>query len=426
MKTLTNQQQMNRLALKIPANYSRKDAGAADPAVLRNEIMQSVKDYKETATKLAADVAKYGAVSSETKEMLERIALRMDGLESQFNRPDGADGAMPLSKTIAELFVESEAFKNFQTRGWHKGGVGMKFKSIWEEAALPQVTGKTTITTSTVGTAGPQAMRVPLIEPQLRELRIRDLIPSTPTQQVVIEYPKENVFTNAASPQVEGSDKAEAALTFTLGTATVRTIAHWIPATRQILDDMDMLMSYIQKRLRYGLKLVEENEILSGSGSGVHLNGLITQATAYDSAGRNVANDTQIDKLSHMMTQARVAEYPVDGVVLHPNDWEKVRLIKDEDGGTTNKGNYVFGDPGSQQVPRLWGAPIVVTTAISAGFALVGAFSLGAEIFDRQEATIDISTEHSDYFTKNLVAIRAEERLALAVYRPGAFIYGAL
>jgi HK97 family phage major capsid protein len=251
---LTDQQRMNRMALQIPANYSRKDAGAGptDMKGVRDEIMATITEYKNTATKLAADVATYGAVSSETKEMLEKIARRMDGLESQFNRP-GLGDETPLSKTIAQLFVESEDFKRFQGRGWHKGGAGMKLKSIWEDAALPQVTGKTTITTSTVGTAGPQAMRVPLIEPQLRELRIRDLIPSTPTTQVVIEYPKENVFTNAASPQVEGSDKAEAALTFTLGTATVRTIAHWIPATRQVLDDMDMLMSYIQKRLRYGL-----------------------------------------------------------------------------------------------------------------------------------------------------------------------------
>jgi HK97 family phage major capsid protein len=122
-----------------------------------------------------------------------------------------------------------------------------------------------------------------------------------------------------------------------------------------------------------------------------------------------------------MMTQARVAEYPVDGVVLHPNDWEKMRLMKTEDGGTTNKGNYVFGDPGRIRYRGCGALRSLSLPRSTAGFALVGAFGLGAEIFDRQEATIDISTEHSDYFVKNIVAIRAEERLALGGLPPGGF-----
>lgn len=420
---------MNALVSGIPAHYQTKEAaalpGAAEVKTVREEIMSSIAEYKTYASKLAEEVKQYGAVNSETKEALEKIARRMDGLESSMNRPN--DGFAPLSKTIGELFVESEALKTFKQRGWHKGGAAMQFASWFPEPTLPHLSAKATITTGTVGTAGDQNMRVPgIITPQLRELRIRDLLPTTRTTATTIEYVKENVFTNAASPQVEGSAKAEASLTFTLASAVVRTIAHWIPATRQVLDDMDSLMNYIQIRLRYGLKLVEETQLLSGDGTGQNLNGIITQATAYDTA-RNVSNDTPIDKLSHAMTQARVAEYPVDGVVLHPNDWEKIRLVKTDEGGTpnSNKGSYVFGDPGSAQTPMLWNAPIVVTTAIASGTFLVGAFALGAEIFDRQEAVVDISTEHASFFVENKVAIRAEERIALAVYRPASFITGA-
>jgi HK97 family phage major capsid protein len=353
---------------------------------------------------------------------MEKIALRMDDLEARLKKPAGSDGLAPLSKTIGQLFLESEELKSFRGRGWHKGGTAIRFKSWFEESVQPQL--KTTITTGTVGTAMDQSLRVPgILGPMVRELRVRDLLRVTPTTATAIEYVKENVFTNAASPQVEGSAKAEAALTFVLATANVRTIAHWIPATRQVLDDMSQLMSYIDNRLRYGLKLVEETQLLSGDGTGQNLNGLITQATAYDTA-RNVAGDTPIDKISHAITQARVAEFPVDGVILHPNDWEKIRLVKDE---ANNVGNYVFGDPGanSNQVPSIWNKPVVETTAIAAGTFLIGAFMLAAEMFDRQEATVDVSTEHSDYFTRNMVAIRAEERLALAVYRPQSFVYGA-
>jgi HK97 family phage major capsid protein len=122
-----------------------------------------------------------------------------------------------------------------------------------------------------------------------------------------------------------------------------------------------------------------------------------------------------------------VAEAPVDGWVLHPRDWARLQKVKTEEGGA-GKGSYVFGNPSASPfaVASLWGRPGVITTAITAGYFLVGAFRMFATIYDRQEATVDLSTEHSDFFTKNKVAIRAEERIALVVTRPEAFIYGAL
>jgi HK97 family phage major capsid protein len=426
MSQLTDRQRMNRMALHIPKNYEYKDAEGNPTAALKEEILAAVREYKETTSRYVKDLLEKNAVGSDTIEKMGKIMERMDDLEAKFRKPSGGDGDAPLSKTIAQMFLDSEEFGTWKKRGWHKGGCPMEFKTWFEEPTLPQIANfKTTITTSTVGTAMDQSLRVPgILMPMTRELRIRDLLPVSPTTVPTIEYVKENVFTNAASPQVEGSAKAEAALTFTLASATVRTIAHWIPATRQVLDDMGQLMNYIQIRLRYGLKLVEEQELLSGDGTGQHLNGLITQATAYETS-RNISGDTPIDKLSHAMTQARVAEFPVDGVVLHPNDWEKIRLVKTDEGTVANHGAYVFGNPGQMVQPTLWNAPIVVTTAITSGTFLVGAFALGAEIFDRQQATIDISTEHASFFTENKVAIRAEERIALAVYRPSAFVTGS-
>lgn len=390
---------------------------------LRDEIVTTVTDYKSAIRKELDELKAKGFSDPETKENLTKVATRLDDLEARIKNP-GSAGLPQLSKTIGQLFVESEDFQRFSQRGWHKGGAALRLKSFFNDARLPQLLEqKTTITTGTVGTAAPQNTRVPdIVTPLTRELRIRDLMSATPTTSSQIEYVEESTYTNAAAPQVEAAAKAESAMTFTLKTAPVRTIAHWIPASRQILDDMDMLMEYINGRLIYGLKLTEEAQLLSGDGTGSNLTGLITAATAYATT-RNVVGDTKIDTISHAITQARVAEYPVDGVVLHPNDAEKIRLVKTEQGGV-NKGSYIYGDPGSAAAPRIWNRPIVETTAIASGTFLVGAFMMGAHIWDRQEATIDVSTEHSDFFTKNLVAIRAEERLALTIYRPAAFVYG--
>lgn len=390
---------------------------------LRDEIITSVTDYKNLIRKELDELKAKGFSDPETKENLTKVANRIDDIEARLKNP-GAAGLPQLSKSIGQLFVEGEDFQRFKSRGWHKGGAAIRLKGFFGDARMPQLLEqKTTITTATVGTAIDQNSRVPdVITPQTRELRIRDLMRSTPTTSSQIEYVEETTFTNAAAVQVEAAAKAESAIAFTLRTAPVRTIAHWIPATRQILDDMDMLMEYINGRLLYGLKLTEEAQLLSGDGLGSNLTGLITAATAY-ATSRNVTGDTKIDTISHAITQARTAEYPVDGVVLHPTDAEKIRLVKTEEGGA-NKGQYVYGDPGAAVPPRIWNRPIVETTAITAGTFLVGAFMMGAHIWDRQEATIDVSTEHSDFFTKNLVAIRAEERLALTIYRPAAFIYG--
>jgi HK97 family phage major capsid protein len=387
---------------------------------LRDELMGSVVAYKDAFQKQLDEIKVKGYADPETKESLAKHALRMDTLEARLKAP-GATGMPQLSKTLGAMFIESEQFKAFGERGWHKGGAAMKLKSCF-----PEYFAKTTITTGTVGSAVDQATRQPgIIEQGRQELRLRDLIPSIPLNSASYEFIQETGFTNAASPQVEGNAKSESALTFTVQTVTAKTLAHWVPATRQVLDDMADLMDFIENTLMYGLKLEEEGQILSGDGTGQNLNGLITQATAYDAAGRNVSGDTYLDKLSHAETQVKVAKYMPDAYVLNPNDAEKVRLIKTNEGTSANNGQYVMGSPADMTVRRAWTLPIVESLSISEGFFLVGSFRRGARILDRMQSVIDISTEHANFFTENKVAIRAEERLALAVTRPESFVYGA-
>ena len=208
-------------------------------------------------------------------------------------------------------------------------------------------------------------------------------------------------------------------MTFTLHTAPVVTLAHWIPASKQVLSDSNDLASHINGRLMYGLKLKEETQLLSGTGSNHQINGLITQATAWSNESPNITN--QLDILRSAIKQAHIAEYRPNFIVLNPQEWFDIEIKK----VGTSDDRYVIGNPGSLMGPTLWGLPVVVTNSISAGSFLIGS-SQGAEIKDRQEAIVEVSRENSDNFVKNMVTVLAEERLTMVVYRTEAFITGSL
>jgi HK97 family phage major capsid protein len=409
------------------AVLERKDktagGGAGDDEVtdathLLGEVKTLLADHKTKSETLDKEVKEAGKATKETAEALAEVRDKMGKMTAQLlelaQRQSVAPGSGPTkAKTLGEMFTECDSFKSLQKLG--KGNASMKI-------SRDDLESKTTITTGTLpqptsGVIMPQ--RVPgIFGPQLRQLRVRDLLPQGNTTSNAIDYVKELAFTNAAAPVAEAAAKPESALTFQVAVAPVRTIAHWIPATNQVLDDFVQLRGYIDNRLTYGLKLVEEAQLLSGDGTGQNILGIIPQATAYDN-NKTQAGDTKIDILRHAIGQARVAEFPVDGIVVNPVDWEAIELTK------ANTGEYIIGDPKGILPFTIWGRAVVETTAITAGQFLTGAFQMGAQIWDRQDVTIDVSTEHQDFFIKNMVAIRVEERLALTVYRPGAFIYGA-
>lgn len=260
-----------------------------------------------------------------------------------------------------------------------------------------------------------------------RDLTIRDLIPTSSTNSNLIEFVRENTFTNSAGPQIGGSPEAfenvtkpESAITFTLVNEAVQTLAHWIPASKQVLSDSAGLQAFISGRLMYGLKLYEENQLLNGTGSNGQLNGLVTQATAYTVQSPQLTNE--LDIIREMIKQAHVANYRPDGIILNPQDWYDIDVRK----VGSSDDRYVVGNPRAMSTPTLWGLPVVVTNAISSGTCLLGSFGLGAEIKDREQAMVEVSRENSDNFVKNMVTVLAEERIALCVYRTEAFITGSV
>lgn len=340
---------------------------------------------------------------------MNEVKARMDELEQKAAR-GGSEREAP--KTAGELFTEAEEYKAFASGNVMPGkSIGVEMKAI------------TSLTTDAAGSAG-DLVRTERVQGMMqmipdRRMTVRDLLAPGTTNSNAIEYVQETGFTNAAAMVAEGTAKPESSLKFDLKNAPVRKIAHWMLASSEILADAAGLRSMIDYRLRYGLAYREEEQLLNGDGTGQNLNGLIPQATAYAAPFTPTAG-TAIDTMRLAQLQAALAEYPATGHVMHPTDWARIELTKDAEG------RYIIGNPQGTTAPTLWGLPVVATQAISIDKFLTGAFRGAAQVFDRMQATVLASTEDSDNFRKNLVTILAEERLALAVYRPEAFVYGDL
>lgn len=340
---------------------------------------------------------------------LNDTKTRLDDVEQKLARR-GAGAT--TEKSIAEQLMETEQFKSYV-----QDPRANKSAKLMVKATI------TSATADAAGSAGALVVehRVPgVVAMPERKLTIRDLLMPGTTDSNAITYVREKLFTNNAAAQAsEGAKKAQSDLQFEEITTGVKTLAHFVKASRQILDDAAMLQSYINGRLTYGLKLVEDKQLLSGDGAAGGLTGIMNVAQAFADPAK-LAAYTIIDQLRLAQLQVILAEYPSNGFVLNPIDWAKIELEKD------GMGRNIIGNPQSLAQPTLWGIPVVQTQAMAAGSFLTGAFDLGAQIFDRQQSGIAVSTENEDDFVKNLVTVLCEERLALAIYRPEAFVKGTL
>ncbi|MBA3576196.1 MAG: phage major capsid protein [Sphingomonas sp.] len=369
---------------------------------------------KEIAEKALAEAEKGTPLAATAKELADQAIIGMNEAKARLDEMDqkmarrGDQG--DILRTAGERFVEDEAFKAFAGQTRPRGRVLVDVKDI---------TSLTTDAPGSVGALVSSERRGMSVELPQRRLTVRSLLLPGTTSSSSIEYEREKLFTNSAALVAEGDLKPQSELQFEDAVANVRTIAHWMRTSVQILADAPGLRSIIDQRLRYGLAYVEEQQLLNGSGVGQNLLGLVTAATAYVAPGGLTAT-SQVDIIRLMILQVALAEYPANGIVLNPIDWAAIEMAKDANG------NYLIGNPQGTISPSLWGLPLVATQAMGVDKALVGAFNLAAQIFDRQDTTVDVSTEDQDNFVRNKVTIRAEERLALAIYRPQAIVYGDL
>lgn len=259
-------------------------------------------------------------------------------------------------------------------------------------------------------------------------LNIIDIIPRTPTDSDTVEYVQESTFTNNAAFTAEATGftatslggtgvKPESALAYSTQTATVRTMAHWIPVTNRMLADAPAIRGIIDGRLLFGLQQKLQAQIVSGDGSGENLTGLLN-VSGVGVVG--LGTDSRIDALYKGRTQVMWTGYGrPSAYLLNPTDWQSIRLSR-ESAATATPGSYLFGAPSNVATPTLWGIPVIEDPNVTQGTAVVGDFNQGLTLFDREQGAVRVGTVN-DQFIRNMQTILAELRVAFVVWRPAVF-----
>ena len=385
MKTVNFTTQSARALLAAGQHLQRKDAGDPIDMIAR----------------------KFGEHTDEVHRQLKATAQKVDGLDAMLREVEQkASRTGPVeqrAESWGEQFTQQAELKFFAENHSRPGRFRMDVKAI-------------TNGTTSGGALGTNYRDQNVLLAR-RRMTIRDLLPVVQISSNLAEYVRQTARPTAAATVAEGAVKPESQMTLAMVTTPTQVIAHWIAASRQVLEDVPQLRDLIDGELRYGLAEREEMQILAGDGTGTNLLGLIPQATAFVDP-LLLAGPNRIDTLGAAILQNALADFPADGIVLHPSDWMRMRMLKDTDG------KYLLGAPGAAVEPVLFGLPVVETKAMTAGTFMVGNFQSAATIYDRWQPRVEISTEHADFFTSNKVAILAEERLALAVKNAKALTYG--
>jgi HK97 family phage major capsid protein len=379
--------------------------------VLTDDEKASVQALVDGATALKAQVdrAESDLAIGRTIESLVPVQVQQPVVPGRPNGT-GAPATPARPQSLGEQFV-THANYDFFKNGGHRSA------SAWRSPSTELFAATLTTDPASGGKLIVPDYRPGILAQQFRRLVVADLLASGTTDSNLITYMVEKAFVNAADTVAEGAVKPESTLTFDAASDPVRKIAHWLPVTEEMLEDVAQIRSYIDSRLQLGIQLTEEDQLLNGSLVAPDIIGIRNRTGLAADVPVGVAPATGADAIfKQMMAIYNTALVMPDGIVMNPANWQSIQLLK------TSTGEYMGGGPFQSPVTAtLWGLPVVVTPAIEAGTALVGAFGTAAQVFRKGGIRVEASNSHQDFFIKNLVAIRAEERLALAVYRPGAF-----
>jgi HK97 family phage major capsid protein len=386
-----------------------KPATATEPAVvgrlMTDEELGAIKALQNECLEYEA---KLGRARGQA-DMLAAITAITGDLEP------ARGGLSRERRSIGQQFVQNADVQTFLRQGGHRRN------GAWASPPVDCILATTLTEDPASGGKLLVPQYIPGIQPVLfKRLVVADLMASGTATSNSIVYMVETTFTNAAAPVAEGAAKPESALVFDQKTDPVSKIAHWLPVTEELLEDVAAISSYIDARLTLGVQLAEEDQLLNGNGTPPNIRGIMNRSGLAADVARNsgaTPPETNADAILRQIAAIASTAYVYpDGVVINPANWFTIATSKDQ------QGQYFGGGPfSSLPTASLWGTPVAITPSIVANTALVGAFGTMSQVFRKGGIRVEASNSHQDFFIKNLVAIRAEERLALAVYRPGAF-----
>lgn len=401
-------------------------------ATIESEAREMTADEKTRVEALLSDARALKNSYTVLEQVASEYAETRTAGEPSTGRPgtSGDAEAKPTvidRRTIGQRFIESEEWTRYRgavaPNGFsEKTPIGTSPAVGFRSLLTPTRAEARTLITGLSDTQGGAFVFndvQPGYTPQglQRPLTIRDVITVGTTDSDTVEYVRMTGQTNAAVPVAEATTtsngtKPESAIALAKVTTTVKTIAHWIPATKRALSDAGQLRTLIDNFLRYGLEEELEDQIVAGDATGENFDGIGNvsgvQAQAYD---------------TDLLTTTRKARTKVRTVgratptayLLNPTDWESIDLLQD------NEARYYFGGPQQMGTPRLWGLTVVESEAVPAGLGYVGDFRT-CVLWEREQASIQVSDSHANFFIQNMVAILAEMRAAFGILQPNALV----
>lgn len=372
----------------------------------------------EEAEKAAADSNEFEAHKSAADARKAQMATPVAG--HAHGNGGGDKGGLQIAKSFGDSVIEDPGFKAWLSANnpgqstaqfGHSPKVQLKMSMKALITGLSSTSGGALITNDRLGIVDTGTFA--------RPLTVRDIVTNGNTDSDVVEYVRQGSHTNAAAPTAEATGtgdstgtKPESTMVLAIITETVKTIAHWIPATRRSLADAAQLRTLVDAFLRYGLEEELEDQMLTGDGVGENFTGLLnvtgTTAQAFDT-------DLLVTTRKARTKVRTTGRATPTAYVMNPTDWQTIDLLKD------NESRYYFGGPSVLGTPRLWGLPVVESEGMTAGTSMVADWRL-AVLWDREMANILVSDSHSDFFIRNLIAILAELRAAFGTIRPSAFV----
>lgn len=382
---------------------------ALDSAIQRYE--GQLQESKSAANEVRDEVRSLAEQHSELVKQSESLAVKFQEFEQ--TALTSMKGQSQREATWGQKMVDSDAFKHMLAGGKH-ARIEVK-NTIIGEGGSPQ---------NPVNTLTPADRLSGIVPGAFRQLTVLDVVPVGATNSNAIEYTREATWTNNSAERAESVAKPESDLTFTLESDPVRTIAHFIKASRQVLDDAPALQSYIDRRLRHGLRQRLESQILTGNGTSPNIEGLT--ATGRHTAFTPTLDENGLDSINRAKYAVIGADFMANAVFLNPADWGAIERLKADSGNeyAAANGNAVgYINNGLQ--PVVWGMPVIANNNVTAGKFFV--LDLNAMmLMMRQGAVVEMFEQDGTNVQSNLVTIRAELRAALAVFQPTAIRYGDL
>lgn len=370
-----------------------------------------LKETGSVAAGLKGDLAKMAEDSAAMRKELTGVKDTVTAIEQKGVKLDRGEPKL----SMGAQFIAGDSFKAFKEGRANKATMSFK-NTIIGEGGSPQ---------DPVDTIAHYQSVPGIVGGAFRALRLLDLIPRGQASSNTIHYTREASWTNAAAEAREAAQKAESTLTFEAIDEPVRTIAHFLKVSKQVMDDAPALQSYIDQRLRHGVLNRLEQQIVAGNGTSPNLQGM--SATGNHTDLTLVTADNDFDAINRAKYQVIASDYQPNLVLVNPADWGRMERVKTGVSGDDRylgaEGVISYLNSGLQ--PMIWGLPVVASNNVTAGKVFV--LSTNALMFwERQGVTVEIFDQNEDDVEKNLLTIRAEMRGAFTTFKPAAVIYGDL